>query len=463
MDTYIRWALVLLCCGVILAVLWPSEAGSPAESEALAQGRVIITFWDRHSGHEHDSRVALIDEFNRVQDEVYVRALPIGYNALMEKLLTSTAGGAPPDVCAMDGSILAQLAAQGCFLPLDDFMAGHRRLRKEAFYPHVWEMVWQDDQVYGVPVTHDTYCLLWNRDAFRKAGLDPDQPPRTIEELQAYAAKLTIQDGSGIRQIGFLPWLPWDHTYQIGVLFGGTWFDRDADRMVCADDPKILESLRWQQSFAIDPNAAVQPPHALDPEKIMTFSKNFGEYFSATNPFCSGKVAMIFEGEWQCTFIPKYAPDLDWGVAPIPVPEGAEPATWSPTCIADCVPTGCRHPEAAFKFLEWFHTPRADGRPSPSSDYNYAIHNLPVRPDEAAQDRFVDDPKFGEFVDVITERKTVTGPVMPETQFMYDVIELQRERVTLRKATPREALDAIQRTVNVQLTETRSFIKRSRQ
>lgn len=460
-KTYLGWGILTLVLAGVYLLLRPSKAGSPEEEAALAQGRTIITYWDRHSGHEHEARRTLIDEFNQSQDEVYVRALPIGYNALMEKLLTSIAGGSPPDVCALDSTMLAQLAAQGCFDPVDDLIASDPGLATDKFFPHALNTVSIDGHIYGIPTTQDTYALLWNKDAFRKAGLDPDRPPQTLRELEEYAAKLTIRDDSGFKQIGFLPWQPWDHSMKLGRVFGGRWYDPQTDRIVCADDPRILESFRWQQTWALDPGSDANPPYAMDPTRVQTFSKNFGAYMSANNPFYTGKLAMIIEGEWQCTFIPRYAPNLDWGVAPLPAPEGAEPIAWSPATIADCVPRGCRNREAAYAFLRWFHSPRPDGKPSPASDYNYAIHNLPVRPAEALEPRFVGDPKFKVFVDLLMNRKVVGGPVMPVAQFLSDEVERQRERVTMREASPEKALRELQDAINAELVRTREFLARA--
>ncbi|HOZ46167.1 MAG TPA: ABC transporter substrate-binding protein [Candidatus Hydrogenedentes bacterium] len=461
MQRWIRWILAGACGLLVYALIWPRSATSDAEREARKQGRTVIVYWDRHSGHEHEARRALIHEFNTSQDKVYVRALPIGYNSLMEKLLTSIAGSAPPDVCAIDGGIMAQLVAQGCFATLESFMAGCPSLREERFFPHIWKTVAFDGHVWGIPTTTDTYCLLWNKRAFRKAGLDPDRPPRTLAELEEYAARLTIKDESGIRQIGFLPWQPWDLSHMWGLLFGGTWYDESTGLAVCAGDPNLIRMFAWQRSFAIDPTSDTHPPFALDPEKVMSFQQGFGAYMSANNPFYSGKIAMITEGEWQVTFIPKYAPDLDWGVAAIPTPDGASPRAYGPTCIADCIPAGCRHPEAAWAYLEWFNSPRPDGRPSPASDYNYAIHNIPVRTDEARQARFIGDPRFRPFVDVLFERETVSAPVTPVTQFFMDEIERQRERVIYRKTSPEQALREIQNTVNDHLQLGRALAART--
>jgi multiple sugar transport system substrate-binding protein len=461
-KTYVMWLGAICACVIVYAVIWPREASTPAEREALAQGRTVIVYWDRHSGHEHEARRALIDEFNHSQNEVYMRALSIGYNTLMEKMLTSIAGGSPPDICALDGTIMAQLVGQGCFMPLENLMKQNPHLDEEAFFPYIWRTVAFDGHVWGIPTTTDTYCLLWNKQAFHKVGLDPEQPPQTMDELLQYAERLTIRDETGIQQIGFLPWQPWDLTHMWGLLFGGEWYDEKTGLLTCADDPKLIRMFEWQRSFALDPNSKSNPPYAMDPERIMSFQQGFGAYMSANNPFYSGKIAMITEGEWQVTFIPKYAPELDWGVAFIPTPDGAPPRAYGPTCVADCIPNGCRNVEAAWKYLQWFYSPRPNGGASPVADYNYAIHNVPARIREAQEERFVGDPKFRVFVDVLLQRETVCAPVTLATQFMMDEIERQRELVVFRKTTPREALRFIQDKVNTELLEARDLMTRSK-
>ena len=460
---HLTWACTLIGCLVAVYFLWPRAATTPLERQAVAEGRTVITYWDRHSGHEYEARAALINEFNESQDEVYVRSVPVGYNALMEKTLTSIAGSAPPDILSIDSAMLAQLAFQGLFTSLDDFVADIPCLQEGAFMPHVWKMIHFGGHLWAAGTTTDTYCLIWNKAAFRRAGLDPERPPKTLGEIEEYAAKLTVRNASGaIEQMGFLPWLPWDRTYMWGVMFGGTWYDEAQGRMVAAGDPHIRASLEWQQSFTVDPNAQEQLPYAMRPDRIAAFSKGIGEYFSANNPFYSGKVAMISEGEWQVTFIPKYAPGLDWGVAPLPQPEGVAPLGYGETCVADAIPITARHPEAAKKFLRWFYAPRPDGRPSPASDYCYAIHNIPCRTAEALQERFIRNPKFKVFVDQLTTRPVTPLPVTPIMQFIMDQTERLREWVTFRKITPEEAAQRIDDLCNRALERAWDQINRSR-
>jgi multiple sugar transport system substrate-binding protein len=456
LKEYGSWAMAAAAMVAVFAVLWPRQATSPEELQALDEGRVILTYWDRHAGHEHEMRLGIIDEFNRSQDEIYVRAVPIGYRAAREKLLTAIAAGSPPDIVSFDTNMLNQLSAQGCFTPLSDWMNSHPYLKEEAFLPFAWKLVEMKGEAYGIPSTTDTYCLLWNKSAFREVGLDPERPPRTVEELEAYAAKLNKVDAEGnIERIGFCPWMPWNLNFMWGELFGGKWFDEDTGLITGANDPAIVDSMRWHLSFAADPNSNDNAPYALEMEKISAFFNSFGAYDSANNPFYQGKIAMITEGEWQVTFIPRYAPDLDWGVAPIPLPEGVDRVAYAPSCIVEAVPAGVKNLDAVLTFLSWVHSPSPDTGISPISDYCYDIHNLPTRKHEVVQDRFVKDPKFNAFVDQLLNYPAASYPTIAQGQYLYEQLQRARDKVTFREQSVADAIQAVQDNTNAEILASR--------
>jgi len=248
-----------------------------------------------------------------------------------------------------------------------------------------------------------------------------------------------------------------------GLIFGGRWYDPETDRVVCGNDPGIVASLAWQQTFAIDPKRKHNPPHAIDPMWVSSAQGGgFGAYQSASNPFYTGKVAMIREGEWQVEFIRKYAPDLDWGVAPMPRAEGVPPMAYSPNTVADAVPRGTRHLEAAKAFLRWFYSPRPGGGTSPASDYCSAIQNVPPRPEEARQERFLGHPKFSAFVKEVLEKPAEPFPVMPAAQFLMDDMERQRGRVVLYDITPKQAARELEANANAELARIRKIQGRAR-
>jgi multiple sugar transport system substrate-binding protein len=458
-DTF-PWPIVIAGAVAALALylVWPSSLGTEAERKAVKEGRVLITYWDRHSGHEHELRRELADEFNASQDKIYVRMLPVGFR--YEKMLTAIASGAPPDICSMESNSLFPMASQGCFMPLDDWLKDIPHLQKDAFFPHVYDGATVNGKVYAIPTTTDTYCLIWNKDLFRRAGLDPERPPKTLEELGEYAKILTIKDQGGIQQVGFLPWLPWDISQAYIGFFGGKVYDPVKDMCTTDGDPGTIAAYRWMSSWTIPPVDGPPAPYMLDRVQVQKFRAGFGAYQSGANPFYFGKIAMITEGEWQVTFIEKYAPNLNWGVAPIPTPEGQPARCYSPTAVVDAIPAGCRHPKEALEFLKWFHTPRADGRPSPASDYCYTIHNIPCRKEDCFQPRFINDPKFKVFIDQLLEKPVVTSPNMSAVAIYLNELDRYRDLTINGEMPPEEAATEIQKKTNEELVRFRQAAAR---
>src|SRR5690606_12625684 len=60
-----------------------------------------------------------------------------------------------------------------------------------------------DDKLYSMPFNSSTPILLYNKDAFKEAGLDPENPPKTFSEIKAAAEKLTKKNGDNTEQYGF--------------------------------------------------------------------------------------------------------------------------------------------------------------------------------------------------------------------------------------------------------------------
>jgi multiple sugar transport system substrate-binding protein len=257
------------------------------------------------------------------------------------KLVAAISGKNPPDVVISSEYASAYaLAAQGALEPLDDLLASAGFQQSdvlESFY----DLMKYDGKTYLFPQDSNVNLLYYNVKMFKEAGLDPDNPPKTIEELDAAAEALSKVSGNGIERLGFIPWLDaGDDAFLWGWIFGANFYD-PADNKILLNDEKLAKMYSWMNTYA----------QKYNPEKIKSFTSGFGGAFTPDHPFFTGKVAMTVNGNWFANALKIYAPDIEYRVAPIPYPEGGrEKATTFGTNVF-MVPKGAKNPEAAVKFM----------------------------------------------------------------------------------------------------------------
>jgi len=136
--------------------------------------------------------------------EVEYRITPWGQ---FHELFTSAyAGDEPPDVAYFPNSFFPKYADAGELVVLDDLpfvdLAKWKVLHDEA----IWNLGSLHGKQYGLPFLQAGISFVWNKDHFKAAGLDPEKPPATWEELVEYAKKLTIdKNGKHPDEAGFDP------------------------------------------------------------------------------------------------------------------------------------------------------------------------------------------------------------------------------------------------------------------
>ncbi len=315
-------------------------AGCSSESKA-SDGRVHISYWEKWTGFEADAMRAVVDEFNRSQDKIFVDLLTV--SQVDQKMLLATAGGNPPDVAGLWSFNTNVYADKGAIIPLDKFMKA-AGITREDYLPAYWNLSFYRGKTWALPTTPASVALHWNKDHFREAGLDPERPPRTIEELDAFAEKLTKRDENGkIVRMGFMPSEPGWWNWGWGYFFGGKLYDGKGH--ITANSPENLRAFRWVQSYAKKYNV----------KDLQVFQSGFGNFSSPQNAFLAGKVSMELQGVWMYNFINKYAPHLKWACAPFPPPaDRPDLANSTPVDIDTLViPTGAKHPREAFEFIKF--------------------------------------------------------------------------------------------------------------
>src|SRR3954447_22887209 len=149
---------------------------------------------------------AVVDVFHKKYPGVDVEPDFATFANLNEKISTSIAGGQPYDVLVTGVGWVPPFASQGAFLDLAKFGVTPDKLSKEAASAIV-PAVEYNNAVYAYPLVMGPKPLALSRSAFEAAGLDPDSPPSTLEEVAKDAEILTQRDGNGaVTRAGFDFW-----------------------------------------------------------------------------------------------------------------------------------------------------------------------------------------------------------------------------------------------------------------
>jgi ABC-type glycerol-3-phosphate transport system substrate-binding protein len=347
-----------------LQFLAPCGCGRRA-SEVTADGRVVVHYWEKWTGFENDAMQAVVDDFNRSQNRIVVKMLSVGETE--RKLMLATAGGDPPDVAGVWASTITGFSEKGALTPLDK-LAKEAGIKAEDYIPVYWKQCRHHDFLWALPSTPWSAALHWNKKLFREAGLDPEHPPQSLDELEKMSERLTIVEikrgGKLVRirypdltdqeksakdfklvQVGHDPqqpgwWMPiW--VYWFG---GRLW---DGERRITANDPGNIQAFEWfreqSEKYGVDNRRG--------------FGASFGNFNSPQNPFLTGQVAMTFQGVWMYNFIDKYAPQLEWGAAPFPAKDARKyPLVTLAESDVLVIPKGARYVKEAFEFIRYVNT-----------------------------------------------------------------------------------------------------------
>ena len=141
----------------------------------------------------------LATEFTKENPDIVLNPVFSGNSAeTMTKTVTAIQGGTPPDFAILPNAELYSLLDMDAVIPLDDLIAkdgGQEYI--DDFIPAFMNNSYNDGKIYSIPFQRSTIIMYYNKDQFEEAGLDPDVPPATWDELREYAQKLTVKDEAG--------------------------------------------------------------------------------------------------------------------------------------------------------------------------------------------------------------------------------------------------------------------------
>ncbi len=350
-----------------------------------------------------------------------------------DKILPSLTGSDPPDVLVLSGGdYVKSFAKENLVTELSDIITTGG-IDLNDFFEAPLDQCKSGDQILCLPWGTDMYALFWNKDMFEAAGLDPETPPKTMEELAEFADMMTLRDDAGnLTQVGFLPDQGWDHSDLYVRMFGGFWYSEDGTQLTVNSQP-MIDSLLWQQQFYTKYGA----------DEVLALSSGWGDaYMSPDYPFYTGQMAMYVDGEWMTgpNFISAFKPEASYGVAPFPPPadhpERANTAVVQGTVAV--IPAGAKNKEASAKLLAWMMSPEIV-----AEEFCFNA-NLPTSKKAAEDPCFTENPKFKVFTDLMASPNATYIITTPITLELTDAYGLVFEQVVHTGTDPKPLLDDLQ-------------------
>lgn len=190
-----------------------------AGATGMAQ-KVEIEFWHAATGALAAALTEVVNGFNTSQDTYVVKPVYKGsYAETMSAAIAAFRAGQPPHIVQVfEVGTATMMAATGAIYPVYQLMADTGTPFDPDIYiaPVKGYYSSADGKMISMPFNSSSALLWYNKDAFRAAGLDPDNPPRTWAEVRA-AAKAIV--GAGAAKMGLATsWLTWIQFEQFAAL-----------------------------------------------------------------------------------------------------------------------------------------------------------------------------------------------------------------------------------------------------
>ncbi|WP_405148892.1 sugar ABC transporter substrate-binding protein [Sphaerisporangium sp. NBC_01403] len=163
----------------------PGTSGKDASS-----GPVTVTMWTRAATQAQSQR--LVDAYNAGHaNKVKLTVIPT--DNYQPRIAAAAGAGQLPDIFAADVIFVPNYTSQGLFLDVTDRV--DKLPFKDSLAPSHMRLGTYEGKLYTLPHTLDLSVWLWNKDLYKKAGLDPDKGPATLKEFAEQAT--TIQNKLG--------------------------------------------------------------------------------------------------------------------------------------------------------------------------------------------------------------------------------------------------------------------------
>lgn len=417
----------------------------PVEALEAASGPVEVTVWHSYTAVTEETLLAMAADYNASQDEVVVKIEnQSSYEELWRKYQQGIASGQLPTIAIPDDTVTQQIIDSGTVLPAQSCIdaTGYDTSQLLDVSRSYYTI---DDVLYPSSLNTSAALLYYNKNHFRKAGLDPDSTPGTLDEMREYAQK--IKDAGVVDTPIVLNLSP-----SIIEMFltgaGIPVIDNDngrGDGETTAStfaDERTVELLTWMQDMVDDGLLTIVPPIDNQFEHYLAMANQSASMTIETSTAATSVEAFL-AGDLQAADLPTdaagAADDADVDLEALDIGAGEVPGIDEPGQLQMgggawyiTLAGSDEQQAAAWDFLSWFNEPAQQARWS--AEGSYLPYNTKALDEPVLQEAWT-TTKAGQWLALAYEELSTgidpefPGPLMgPYEQF---------------RAAEREAVDAI--------------------
>jgi multiple sugar transport system substrate-binding protein len=378
-----------------------------------------------------------VDRFNQETGENAI-FMSIGWGNVAQKAQIAIEGGNPPDLVSL-WSQAYTWGPRGLLLPLEDY-AKRDGWDGTGWSKPAYDALWSEGHLWGTGHTLNMFALHVNKTLYEEGGYSADTPPTEIAELDQMAEKLTKADDAGnLTRLGFLPWQN-SNLWHWGWAFGGNFYDEANDKILVGTDEGVLQALEWFVAYA----------QKYDIDKIDRFRSGFGRAtMSSDDPWYVGKVVMQMDGSWKRSWVPRYAPELQYFVSKTPTVPGVEPVSLIEIGAMFNVPKGAKNPDGGWLLAKEFASKRCQ------IEFGKLVGDIPPLIEAARDPEFLNSYPYNEVFIQMAESGGRGWPRIPVLAMYQQELDRVVDAAVHGKVAPKQGLEEVAAKVQKELDDFR--------
>lgn len=433
LSVVVVMALIASACGATPTATRVPPTATLAPAVTPTPAPVTITLQEPWSLTSDRGKVidSLVQDFMKKYPYITVKIIDTGVKN--EVFVTEVVAGTAPDVAFFGEDGVYLFAPQDAFSDLGPYIDKWAPTKKGDFFEPVWAFGAYQNKQYGVPWIAHAMALVYNKGMFKAAGLDPEKPPKTWDELYSYAEKLTTGDQFGFGLVGKqshdMAWnwytFAWQNGAELAKQVDGKW-------QVALNSAQAAEALDFY----------IKLKKVAPPESSASASGEIDQLFQKK------RVAMYILGPWAVAGVRKAAPDIDVGVAPLPY------KTTQATTIGAgllTVPRTSKNKDAAWKLID-FLTEVEQQVKLVSTGFAFRV---PTRKSATKDPWFQQNKEFIPFVEGLGYGKPPTIiPIAQKWNAVHnEVVQAELSKAYIGQKSAKDALAEVEKQGNLLLSK----------